>query len=97
MNKLHQLAIEKPLEISKYINHRNNEAIYIGINDSDALCLTPLMAATIIPNQKSIEKLIKNGADLYICPLNFSKNPIKEKIDPTKYKKILFSKDFGWH
>jgi hypothetical protein len=62
------------------VNHRTNECIYIGVNESDALCLTPLMVATISKNIKGVEKLIKNGADPYRCPLVFNSKTVSESI-----------------
>lgn len=59
-------------EISRLVNHKSNQYVYIGINDSDTLCLTPLMVAAIASNTKAIEKLIKNGADIHCCPLTLN-------------------------
>ena len=69
MNKLHRYCADRSDDVSKLITHKSNSHVYIGVNDSDSLGLTPLMVAAIAKNIKAIEKLIKNGADLHCCPL----------------------------
>lgn len=41
------------------------------------------MVAAIAQNIKSIEKLIKNGADPYRCPLSLSTKPVVESTEQT--------------
>lgn len=69
MNKLHKYVTDRSEEVSKFVTHKSNSHVFIGVNDSDSLGLTPLMVAAISKNIKAIEKLIKNGADPYCCPL----------------------------
>lgn len=54
MNKLHKICIEKSEEISKLVTHKSNSHVYIGVNDSDSLGLTPLMVATIARNLRGV-------------------------------------------
>lgn len=54
MNKLHKMSTERSEEISKLITHKSNAHVYIGVNDSDTLCLTPLMVAVIAGNMKGV-------------------------------------------
>ena len=72
MNKLHQYVVDRFEEISRLVNHKSNNCVYLGVNESDAIGLTPLMVATITNNIKGMEKLIKNGASLYVCPLTYN-------------------------
>lgn len=67
------------------VTHKSNTHVYIGVNDSDSLGLTPLMVAAIAKNIKAIEKLIKNGADIYCCPLTTTSKNITELIEKSKY------------
>jgi len=43
------------------------------------------MVAAIAKNIKAIEKLIKNGADIYCCPLTTTSKNITELIEKSKY------------
>ena len=55
--------------------------------------LTPLMVATVARNLRAMEKLIKSGASLYCCPLNFSGKSVVESIEESKYgKKTMYRK-----
>lgn len=85
MNKLHQYVCENYEEVSRFVTHKSNQNVYIGINDSDMLGLTPLMVAAISKNSKAMEKLVKNGANPSICPLTINLKPAKTSIDKSKY------------
>ena len=79
------------------MTHRTNQHVYIGVNDSDSLGLTPLMVAAITHNIKAIEKLIKNGADIYCCPLTICSKPISESIEKSIFgNKTMITKDFSF-
>jgi hypothetical protein len=73
MNKLHQLVFEEPDDITKYTRLSKNDHIYISVDESDALGLTPLMIAAMTTNRIAIEKLIKSNCNVYICPLTVIK------------------------
>ncbi len=81
MNRLHQYVTEHFEEVSRLVTHKSNQNVYIGVNDSDMLGLTPLMAATIAKNTKAMEKLVKNGAVATICPLTVSCKTVKSSIE----------------
>lgn len=81
MNKLHQYVTEGFEDVSKIVTHKSNHFVYIGVNDSDTLGLTPLMVAVISKNLKAMEKLIKNGASPSICPLTMNAKSVKTGID----------------
>ena len=53
MNKLHKYCAEKSEEISRFVTHKSNSHVYIGVNDSDSICLTPIMVAVIAKNFKA--------------------------------------------
>jgi hypothetical protein len=53
------------------------------------------MVAAIVSNKTAIEKLVKNGCDLYTCPLVFCKQEVRETVETTKYNKIMISKEIG--
>lgn len=75
------------------MTHKSNQNVYIGVNDSDMLGLTPLMIAAISKNIKAMEKLVKNGADPSICPLTLNLKPLKSSMDESKYgAKVMFKK-----
>jgi hypothetical protein len=96
MNKLHKMSSELHEEISRLVNHKSNQHVYIGVNDSDTLCLTPLMVAVIAGNRKGVEKLIKNGADLHCCPLTVNSKPVSESVERMKSgNKVMIKKEFG--
>jgi ankyrin repeat protein len=80
MNKLHKYCVDHSEEVSRLVTHKSNSHVYIGVNDSDSLGLTPLMVAAIAKNIKAIEKLIKNGADIYRCPLTTKSKPVSEAV-----------------
>jgi len=80
MNKLHKICTEFSDEISKLVTHKSNQYVYVGVNDSDTLCLTPLMVALVAGNIKGVEKLIKNGADINRCPLTVNIKVVNECI-----------------
>lgn len=97
MNKLHKMSIEKSEEISKLVTHKSNSHVYIGVNDSDTLGLTPLMVAAIAKNLRGVEKLLKNGADPYCCPLTFNLKAVSWSTEETKYgNKTMIRKTFGF-
>lgn len=96
MNKLHQYVSENFEEVSRLVTHKSNQNVYIGVNDSDMLGLTPLMIATISKNTRAMEKLVKNGADPSICPLTLNLKPLKSSMDESKYgAKVMFKKEYG--
>jgi ankyrin repeat protein len=75
------------------VTHKSNQNVYIGVNDSDMLGLTPLMIAAITKNTKAMEKLVKNGADASICPLTLNSKIVKTSIEESKYGgKVMFKK-----
>ena len=97
MNKLHKYCSDKSDEISRFVTHKSNSHVYIGVNDSDSLCLTPLMIAVITKNIKGAEKLIKSGADLHCCPLTICSKVINETTEQTIFNnKTMIKKDFGY-
>lgn len=82
--------------MSRLVTHKSNQNVYIGVNDSDMLGLTPLMIAAIAKNTRAMEKLVKNGADPSICPLIVNLKPMKSSMDESKYgAKVMFKKEYG--
>jgi ankyrin repeat protein len=79
------------------VTHKSNSHVYIGVNDSDTLGLTPLMVAAIAKNLRGVEKLLKNGADPYCCPLTFNLKAVSSSTEETKYgNKTMIRKTFGF-
>lgn len=96
MNKLHIYCAEQWQEVSKIVTHKTNNLVYIGVNDSDLLCLTPLMVATLTHNTRGAEKLIKNGADPNICPLTYNSKPVTQSQQASQYGgKVMIRKEWG--
>lgn len=55
------------------------------------------MVATITKNIKAVEKLIKNGGDIYCCPLTLKTKSVTESVEQTKFgNKLMIKKDFGF-
>jgi hypothetical protein len=97
MNKLHKYCVEHSEDISRLATHKTNSHVYIGVNDSDTLTLTPLMVAAIARNTKAVEKLIKNGADIHCCPLTVSTKAVTESVEESKFGgKSMIRKEFGF-
>ena len=97
MNKLHIYSAERSQEISKIVNHKTNNLVYIGVNDSDLLCLTPLMTACLAGNTRGMDKLIKNGADPHCCPLTLNTKIVSQlQQQQNNYgSKVMIRKEFG--
>jgi hypothetical protein len=51
------------------------------------------MVAVIAKNMKAAEKLIKNGADPYCCPLTLTLKSVNEAVEESKYgNKVIIKK-----
>ena len=71
----HKTVLEHPSLITKSLKQINNAIISCNINKSDSDGNTPLMLAVRNLNSGvGIEKLVKNGCDIFCVPLTLRGN-----------------------